>query len=89
MSQEKTMTPGKDGLRRRPEWKPLIVGILYTPLDNAKTFEDDYKDIMIKVSLHGEGEEVNINARIESGATNDFINRTVCEKNQIETALGK
>ena len=44
--------------------------------------EDDY--IMIKVILHGEKEKLSINAMIDSGATEDFIDKEVCQKHQID-----
>ena len=40
---------------------------------------------MIKVNLHGGNREVNINAMIDSGGTEDFIDKTICDKYQIPT----
>ena len=40
---------------------------------------------MVKVHLHGEKEMVTINAMIDSGATEDFINPEVCNKHGIKT----
>ena len=40
---------------------------------------------MIKVVLEGEKEKLSINAMIDSGATEDFIDREVCQKHQIST----
>ena len=43
--------------------------------------DDDH--IMIKVVLHGEKEKLSINAMIDSGATEDFIDKGICQKHQI------
>ena len=40
---------------------------------------------MIKVVLHREKEKLSINAMIDSGATEDFIDKEVCQKHQIST----
>ena len=42
---------------------------------------------MIKVSLDGRKKEVSINAMIDSGAKEDFIDKTICDKHQIPTIL--
>ena len=44
---------------------------------------------MIKVNLHGKFESVNINAMIDSGATEDFINKRICDKHQITTKVAE
>ena len=40
---------------------------------------------MIKVVLQGKKEKLSINAMIDSGATEDFIDKEVCQKHQIST----
>ena len=40
---------------------------------------------MIKVVLQGKEEKLSINAMIDSGATEDFIDKEVCQKHQIST----
>jgi len=42
-----------------------------------ETFKKNNDHIIVKIELHGAKESVTINARIESGATEDFINREV------------
>ena len=44
---------------------------------------------MIKVNLHGKCESVSINAMIDSGATEDFIDNTICEKHQNTTKVAE
>ena len=44
---------------------------------------------MIKVNLQGKYESVNINAMIDSGATEDFIDRRICNKHQIITKVAE
>jgi len=39
---------------------------------------------MVKIQLHGEQVSVTINAMIDSGATEDFIDREVCNKHGIK-----
>ena len=40
---------------------------------------------MVKVVLQGKKEKLSINAMIDSGATEDFIDKEVCRKHQINT----
>jgi len=44
---------------------------------------------MVKIQLHGEKESVTINAMIDSGPTEDFIDREVCNKHGIEMIKAK
>ena len=44
---------------------------------------------MIKVNLHGKYKSVSINAMIDSGATEDFIDKRICEKHQITTKVAE
>jgi len=67
------MSPVRDGLRDRPERKPIIMENYYTALHYMDTFENDNDHIMVKIQLHGGNESVTINAMIDSGATEDFI----------------
>ena len=69
--------PVKDGLRSRPERKPIIVRNFYAALNNTKLWENDKDHVMIKVNLQGKYESVSINAMIDSGATEDFIDKRI------------
>jgi len=44
---------------------------------------------MVKIQLHGKKESVTINAMIDSGATEDFIDREVCNKHGIKMIKAK
>ena len=44
---------------------------------------------MIKVKLHGGNAEVSINAMIDSAVTEDFIDKTICDKYPIPTLLAE
>jgi len=44
---------------------------------------------MVEIQLHGEKESVTINAMIDSGATEDFIDREVCNKHGIKMIKAK
>ena len=50
-----------------------------------ESLEKDDDHIMIKVVLQGEKEKLSINAMIDSGATEDFIDKEVYQKHQIST----
>jgi len=47
----------------------------YAALNYTDTLENDNDHIMVKIQLHGEKESVTINAMIDSGATEDFIEK--------------
>ena len=78
------MSPVKDGLRDRPERKPIITANYYAALNCTDTLENDKDNIMVKLQLHGDKETVNINAMVDSGATEDFIDKEVCKKHGIK-----
>jgi len=44
---------------------------------------------MVKIHLHSEKESVTINAMIDSGATEDFLDREVCNKHGIKMIKAK
>ena len=44
---------------------------------------------MTKINLHGKYESVSINAMIDSGATEDFIDKGIYDKNEITTKMAK
>jgi len=62
-------------LRDRPERKPIILESYYAGLNYTETLEHDNDHIMVKIQLHGAKESVTINPMIDSGATEDFIDR--------------
>ena len=44
---------------------------------------------MIKVNLHGKYKNVHINAMIDSGGTEDFIDKRICDKYQITIKMAE
>ena len=74
------MSTVRDGLRDRPERKPIIMENYHAALNYTETLEHENDHIMVKVHLHGEKATVTINAMIDSGATEDFIDQEVCNK---------
>ena len=79
----------RDGLRDRPERKPIIMENYYAALNYTETLEHENDHIMVKVHLHGENETVTINAMIDSGATEDFIDQEVSNKHGIKKIRAK
>ena len=65
------MSPVRDGLRDRPERKPIITANHYAALNYMETLESDKDYIMVKVQLQGEKQTITINAMVDSGATED------------------
>jgi len=61
----------------------------YAALNYTETLDNDKDHIMGKVQLHDEKESVTINAMIDSGATEDFIDREVCQKHGIKMIKAK
>ena len=83
------MSPARDGLRDRPERKPIIMENYYAALNYTETLEHENDHIMVKVHLHGEKGTVSINAMVDSGATEDFIDQEVCNKHGIKMIRAK
>src|SRR5438270_1741558 len=81
-------SPVKGILRDRPERKPILLRNSYAALDNTATLEDKNDHFMVKIQLYGK-EEVSINAMIDSGATEDFIDNEVCNKHGIKKSKAK
>jgi len=88
-SRETTNIPVRDGLKDRPERKPIIIENTYAALNYTETLEHDNDPIMVKIQVHGRKESVTINAMIDSGATEDFIDREVCNKHGIKMIKAK
>jgi len=83
------MSPVRDGLRDRLKQKPIILENYYAALNYTETLEHDNDHIMVKIQLHGGKESVTINAMIDLGATEDFIDREVCNKHGIKMIKAK
>jgi len=61
----------------------------YTALNYTDTLEKDNDHIMVEIQLPGGKESVTINAMINSGATEDFIDQEVCNKYGIKMVKAK
>jgi len=61
----------------------------YAALNKTDTLGNDNDHMMVKIQLPGGKESVTINAMIDSGATEDFIDREVCNKNRIKMIKAK
>ena len=83
------MSPVRAGLRDRPERKPIIMENYYVALNYTETLEHENDHIMVKVHPHGGKEIVTINAMIDSGATEDFIDQEVSNKHGIKMIRAK
>jgi len=83
------MCPLRDGLRDRPERKPIMMDDHYAALNYTDTLKNNNDHIMVKIQLHGGKESVTINAMIDSRATEDFIDREVCNKDRIKMIKAK
>ena len=64
--------PSETGIVTR---KQIITANYYTTLNSTEKLEKDKDHIMVKVQLHGDNEIVNINAIIDTVATEGFINK--------------
>ena len=83
------MSPVREGLRDRPERKPIITANYYAALGGTEALECDKDRVMVKVQLQGEKETGIINAMVDSGATEDFIDSEVCKKHGIKMIKAK
>jgi len=61
----------------------------YAALNYTDTLANQNDHIMVKIQLHGEKESITINAMIDSGATEDFMDREVCNKHGIKMIKAK
>jgi len=62
---------------------------LYAALNNTETLDNENDHIMVQIQLHGTKRQVTINAMIDSGATEDFIDKGFCSKYNIRTTQVK
>jgi len=61
----------------------------YAALNYIESLKHDNDHIMVKLQLHSGKESVTINAMIHSRATEDFIDREVCNKHGIKMIKAK
>ena len=82
-------SPVSNGLRDRTKPKPIEMRNLYAALNNTETLDNENDHIMVQIRLHGTKRQVTINAMIDSGATEDFIDKGFCSKYNIRTTQAK
>jgi len=82
-------SPVSNGLRDKTKPKPIERRNLYAALNNMETLENQNDDIMVQIRLHSTKRQVTINAMIDSGATEDFIDKGFCSKYNIGTMQAK
>jgi len=61
----------------------------YAAVNYTETLDNDKDHIIVQIQRHGEKESVTINAMIDSGATEDFIDREVCDRDGIKMIKAK
>jgi len=62
---------------------------LYAALKNTETLDNENDHIMVQIRLQGTKRQVTINVMIDSGATEDFIDKGFCSKYNIRTTQAK
>jgi len=62
---------------------------LYAALNNTQALNNENDHIMVTIRLHGTTRQITINAMIDSGATEDFIDKGFCSKYNIRTTKAK
>ena len=62
---KRRLSPVRDGLRDRPERKPIILENYYPALNSTETLKHDKDHIMVKIQLDGAKESVTIKAMID------------------------
>jgi len=82
-------SPVSNGLRDKAKPKPIDMRNLYTALNNTETLDNKNDHNMDQIRLHGTKRQVTINAMIDLGATEDFIDKGFCSKYNIRTTQGK
>jgi len=82
-------SPVSNGLRDRTKPKPIEMRNLYAALNNPEALNDENDHIMVTTRLHGTTRQTTINAMIDSGATEDFIDKGFCSKYNIRATQAK
>jgi len=82
-------SPVSKGLRDRTKPKPIEMRNLYAALNNTEALNNENDHIMVTIRLHGTTRQITINAMIDSGATEDFIDKGFCSKYNIRTRKAK
>jgi len=62
---------------------------LYAALNNTEAVNSENDHIMVSIRLHGTTRQIRINEMMNSGATEDFIDKGFCSKYHIRTTQAK
>jgi len=62
---------------------------LYAALNNMEALNNENYHMMVTIKLHGTTRKITINAMIDSGATQEFIDKGFCSKYNIRTIRAK
>ena len=65
------------------ERKPIITANYYAALNYTETLENDKDQMMVKIQLHGAKKSVMINAMVDSRATENFIDKEICQNHGV------
>jgi len=82
-------SPVSNGLRDTTKPKPIEMRNLYAALNNTEALNNENDHIMVTIRLHGTTRLITINAMIDLGATEDFIDHGFCSKYNIRTTQAK
>ena len=85
---KRRQSPVGGGLRDN-DTKAIKPTNYYAVLSNTAHLDNKNDHIMIGVKLRGKNREVTINAMIDSGATDDFIDKGFCDKYGLRTTKKK
>ena len=77
------------GSLRDSDTKTIKPRNYYAIRSNTAHLENENDHLMIGVKLRGKNREVTINAMIDSGATDDFIDKGFCDKYGLRTTKKK
>ena len=76
-----------EDLRSCPEQKHTIVRNVYMVLASTELLDSDNDYVIIKVNIHGRYKDNRINAMIDSGATENFIVKTVRHTKHLRSTI--
>jgi len=82
-------SPVSNGLRYKTKPKPLEMSNLYAELNNTEALNNENDHIMVGIKLHGTTRQITINGMIDSGETENFIDKGFCSRYNIRTTHAK
>ena len=71
--EKRRKSPVSNGLRDMTKTKPIEMRNLYAALNNTEALNNENDHIMVTIRPYGTTRQITINAMIDSGATEDFI----------------